>query len=456
MNEQFAVRLMQPIAPALRPEKAKQVAPRFGVSADKVEKLLSRNPGLITKPTSQAEAQRVATVFSSVGIQVEVIDLNTAPQPRPASSPPANEPKELIAQAQVPLAASTPAYSEAPQPTDVNEGVVESVIWTSSSALPASAPESSSPRLARAVRAPAAPDARTPDDTEPTRMTAGTNNHQGRRRRFSLRWKLLLAALAPIVLLTAATLYFAYESVSSSTVRLLTEVGDNIALTLASDLSAYITENELQLSDSGARTEIALYFASRIKTLTPGLHETVGVHFTDPNGQRVAGFWKPEIQQNPRFFRLEERFKETAQAATEHADFGQSAEELAASLPARTKVFESFYVIGTPLVNDIGTVQVVLAEGNIIRTSLGVIQPIIIAAASALLLGLLLTILLAVGLSRNIRRLASVADRISLGELDEPVEVKGNDEIRDVAESLERMRVSLQSAINRLRKRGRK
>ncbi len=58
-----------------------------------------------------------------------------------------------------------------------------------------------------------------------------------------------------------------------------------------------------------------------------------------------------------------------------------------------------------------------------------------------------------VGLTRRILYLADVAERMSLGELDLPVEVKGSDELARLAEALERMRVSLKAAIERLKKR---
>lgn len=52
-----------------------------------------------------------------------------------------------------------------------------------------------------------------------------------------------------------------------------------------------------------------------------------------------------------------------------------------------------------------------------------------------------------------LERLATAADAISMGELDTPVVPERNDEIGDLAHSLERMRLSLQAAMARLRRR---
>ncbi len=54
-----------------------------------------------------------------------------------------------------------------------------------------------------------------------------------------------------------------------------------------------------------------------------------------------------------------------------------------------------------------------------------------------------------------IERLVLAADAISMGDLNQPVTVERNDEIGDLAQALERMRLSLEAAMERLRKRRR-
>lgn len=56
-------------------------------------------------------------------------------------------------------------------------------------------------------------------------------------------------------------------------------------------------------------------------------------------------------------------------------------------------------------------------------------------------------------LANKLEYLKEVAESLSLGDLDTPIEYKGKDEIGAVAESLERMRQSLKAAIERLRRR---
>ena len=75
------------------------------------------------------------------------------------------------------------------------------------------------------------------------------------------------------------------------------------------------------------------------------------------------------------------------------------------------------------------------------------------------LVGLGIAALLAGQAARRIvqplSELVKVAEAISLGDLTRPVKVERNDEIGDLAQGLERMRLSLEAAMDRLRRRKR-
>ncbi len=72
-------------------------------------------------------------------------------------------------------------------------------------------------------------------------------------------------------------------------------------------------------------------------------------------------------------------------------------------------------------------------------------------AFGGILIALLLSIVVARTITKPIGRLATVADRMSLGELDMDIDVTGRNEVGQLAESLRRMQASLRSAIERLR-----
>lgn len=77
--------------------------------------------------------------------------------------------------------------------------------------------------------------------------------------------------------------------------------------------------------------------------------------------------------------------------------------------------------------------------------------------ATITVIGLLMAALLVALLSRLItgplRRLSEVSNRMSLGELDVEIDVHGQDEVGQLADSLRRMQASLRAAIERLRAR---
>ncbi len=85
------------------------------------------------------------------------------------------------------------------------------------------------------------------------------------------------------------------------------------------------------------------------------------------------------------------------------------------------------------------------ATSGLYITSAATLGGIAVAVAFALLI--------AFSITRPIRRLAEVADRMSLGELDIEIGVEGKNEVGQLAESLRRMQASLRSAIERLRAR---
>ena len=75
------------------------------------------------------------------------------------------------------------------------------------------------------------------------------------------------------------------------------------------------------------------------------------------------------------------------------------------------------------------------------------------AALGIVLLALALAVFISATITRPLKHLAEVADRMSLGELDVEIDVEGRNEVGQLAESLRRMQASLRSAIERLRQR---
>lgn len=78
--------------------------------------------------------------------------------------------------------------------------------------------------------------------------------------------------------------------------------------------------------------------------------------------------------------------------------------------------------------------------------------PLLVLLVAIALLGSLSFFLVARTISIPIRLLTQAAEKISLGDIDLPIGVKGGGEIGELAASLERMRFSIKAAMNRLRR----
>lgn len=78
--------------------------------------------------------------------------------------------------------------------------------------------------------------------------------------------------------------------------------------------------------------------------------------------------------------------------------------------------------------------------------------PLTVLLVAIALLGSISFFLVARTISAPIRSLTEAAEKISLGDIDLPIEVKGGGEIGELAASLERMRFSIKAAMNRLRR----
>lgn len=73
------------------------------------------------------------------------------------------------------------------------------------------------------------------------------------------------------------------------------------------------------------------------------------------------------------------------------------------------------------------------------------------AAVMIVVFALALAVFISATITRPLKHLAEVADRMSLGELDVEIDVESSNEVGQLAESLRRMQASLRSAIERLR-----
>ncbi len=97
-----------------------------------------------------------------------------------------------------------------------------------------------------------------------------------------------------------------------------------------------------------------------------------------------------------------------------------------------------------------GEVHVGLFVADIQKAVKKSLTPMLITIAILFILGLICFSLLAKTISRPINDLRDLADKISMGEVDQRIVPKGPREIRNLGRSLDRMRASIRTALKRM------
>ena len=114
---------------------------------------------------------------------------------------------------------------------------------------------------------------------------------------------------------------------------------------------------------------------------------------------------------------------------------------------------KAIYETRVPLLDgQLGAVHVGLWADTIQQDVRGTILSIVGLIGICLIFGISIAILIASKTVHPIVELKSIADDISRGHLDTPVSFHSNDEVGELARSLERMRASLKAAMTRLNK----
>jgi HAMP domain-containing protein len=111
------------------------------------------------------------------------------------------------------------------------------------------------------------------------------------------------------------------------------------------------------------------------------------------------------------------------------------------------------YETQVPLLDgQLGAVHVGLWADTVQQDVRGTVLSIVGLIALCLAIGIAMSIMIASRTIRPLLELKSIADDISRGHLDTAVSFQSNDEVGELARSLERMRASLKAAMVRLNK----
>lgn len=233
----------------------------------------------------------------------------------------------------------------------------------------------------------------------------------------SLRWKIGASFSGLILLLGALVISIVYYLTNDALHRQVDLRALAIATNLSDASAGYVSRrNTLELD-----ALIAKYGR---------LDGVAYAYIQDPRGQIVASSLQP----------FPTELKET---------FG--VERRTANSRVTTVRGRSVYDTRVPLLEgQLGTVYVGLWADSVRADVRGTVFTIVGLIGLCLAAGIGLSLVLANRAIQPILSLKTSADEISRGQLDTPVAIRSNDEIGELARSLERMRASLKAAMTRL------
>lgn len=453
---------------------AERLGRSFNLPSTKVAALLRRLPDVVTKPITEREANAVARRFQQAGLEAVVrpsvpegvgsvaVPAAPPPPPGPFESAPAEadpdlgaapragelDPAEVRArlEAQRAAAAPTPATPPAgapPEPPAAAPGGV-------------GRPPAPVPEPAHDPVPPAAPaETRVVEPAEADGAAPGKRSRRGRRprRRGSLRAKMVSAAVLPTLLAIAGALAAVWFTARPALYEQLLDSARNPAIATAASLSSTLEEG----NEGGGGEGIDYLQLQETIQITRQAFARENISFvvaTDNEGNPLSGWFAGGGAFGADTLQLQSAIRDQAIAAV--ARTGATSRGESASVQLEGEGRNRIEIVAQPLVaggRSFGAIVVGIRDDAVNQQVLRILATILLFSLIPLALALLIAYARSRRVTENVLSLTRKADEISRGDLDEEVAIRSNDELEDLAEALERMRVSMKGAIERLRRR---
>lgn len=275
---------------------------------------------------------------------------------------------------------------------------------------------------------------------------AAVRPRRGTAARNGLRSKLLLAGLMPTLLTTVFVLAVVALTVWPLLRAQQLATAASAAGSFAAALSTRLVDSALDSPAAAAELQRAVLEAR--PSLQAGAISSLLV--IDPRGTPLAG-WSADGTDPAQIAR------DLLPAARPNLEamFGPAFD---GEIPfaQETTNRSSDRLAAAPLLVEGRTIGAVLIGSDLVSAGRRA-RTVLLITAGAVLIPLLIAIVVLVSLTgsllHNLEYLIRSADRISRGKLARPVELDTGDELSDMARAIERMRISLQEGMERLRKR---
>jgi HAMP domain-containing protein len=421
-------------------ETAQKLAQELNITTQKAVDVLNRFPGPLIKPMDRNRVEEIANSFIRVGVPVEIFPANSNPPTQalntgslPMSLEPLGMTSSFNSAPMMPLMAPmTPMGS-----SNLGSGNL------GSSSLGSSSTVTTYPAMT-AISAPGEAEAEETEYEEAASLESIA--------RTSLRTKLVASSLVPVLFIGLSALSLLAINVP----RGLNELDQSRAQQLASALVVDLQPAETLRNNQHLREAVqtsggdiafvdlaipndpkqSMFISNEISTDVQG-SQAFNTFKSTPEFQVQKPHWQtPGIVEGALEIFKAQVFEDSIGKRT--MQFANQLGEFKAPSATDKKIFDVSFGYSTARAQSI-----ILQQLGLMSALIG----LVLASAAGLAL------LFSRSLSKSIIRLTEAADTISLGEFDVPVEKRSNDELGDLAEALERMRLSLRAALERLRRR---
>lgn len=484
MAEKFVVYVSAP--PEGVEAAGNRLAELLKLDPAKVQGLVRRLPAVVTRPVSEREARVAAERFQQAGFGAEIrtesgvpVGADPARVAEPDEEPEAPSPTDTAfgrASRVIPPPTSAAESSDLPeQPAPGADAAQAARAALGRAASVADAPVEAEPQAASAqasgfagaaassaaavaepAPAPSAPPARVPapsaQPTAPDVTVTGFDETGRKKRRGSLRSKLLSTAIIPVLLTIVGALAATWFTARPALYDQLLASARNPAIATAATLSSTLERaggegiDHLQLLETILITRQA--FARQNLSF---------ILATDTAGNPYSGSFLGGTSFPEESLALQNEVRARAVHAIQEGASGRSgwAEEGATS-HVEAAGGQRIEIVAQPLMSGdqaIGAVVVGVTDQAVTEQVNRIVINVLLFSLIPLLLAIFIAAVRARRLTDNVLTLTQKADEISRGDLDEPVDLRSNDELDDLSAALERMRVSMSGALERLRRR---
>jgi HAMP domain-containing protein len=486
VTNSYSIHLSEPLSEADAKRVAEATAPALGGSPEKLQLLLSRQPGSrIARASNQRQAEQVANILRNAGAKVEVLENQGDGPVSVAATTPSSQPPAVSADsfaAPIPISSGDPFaadISSDPFAAPKNDPFVtpKSDPFSTPKNDPFAAPKSdpfaapvksgsspdpfatyggtvsdpfAAPVVANRTEIPltAAPDpfaapgsSAAVMDVRSTQSDLPPQARQARDRaprRTSVRNRMLGNLITPILLVGVATAIFLgylvnqiFEQQYQARARVASIVASSGVGASINGLPSVSAENQLKAS------------ATAVMKTIPELD----VVFFAKEAQTPKQFL---IVPKPGLTFAESEIERAEEILDSYERDGGGAGIVAIQ---GVKYAGAVIEVKNPSTNEtVGDAYVLYTLKDVPTQVFNALIPLLVGLVIVVLLAIALAVALSHQLVRPILAATQQAERIALGDLDRTIEVRSNDEISDLVGSLEKMRVSLKSMVSRLRR----